>query len=559
MSDSYNTRIKLKRDTEANWTSLDPVLLDGEVAIVRMPDGDTRKKIGDGTKKFSELPYDGGDFVQYTAQTLTDEQQKQARVNIDAASDFVVNVTVNSDNNQYTIDKTFSQIREAALNGKRVLSRIAGSDSDDTILPLMNFDENGLFFCAAAPDGNKLVSFGIEVKRTGGVRAGDVIAPALESDGKFPQQIMAEDPVADMQIATKKYVDDNSGAGAVKYDAVQTLTEAQQKQARDNIGANVFVVTATASDPITPSATPEEILAAHSSGKVVVMSLTINKEAYIIPLIGAYPDTQEVMFGGLLAGDGAGYVVAGYLGGQWGYKLDGLITKRSYDAVLYTAQTLTDEQKKQARENIGASVFWVTLSKSGSAYIADKTFAEINAAYEAGLNVMVKYTGDMLQCAPIVAVDASVSAAVFSSVVVSGDNILLYQIVYANNTWFVAKGQLASTEAATTTSNGLMSATDKTKLDGLPNSPLVLAYSAGKVTGATYAEVQEAISSGRQIKLSVANTLDIIASNAKNETNKSVLKFISTDVGGDTVSITDYKLTAQASGLTVSAKSIQLP
>ena len=58
MSDSYNTRIKLKRDTEANWTSLDPVLLDGEVAIVRMPDGDTRKKIGDGTKKFSELPYD---------------------------------------------------------------------------------------------------------------------------------------------------------------------------------------------------------------------------------------------------------------------------------------------------------------------------------------------------------------------------------------------------------------------------------------------------------------------------------------------------------------------
>lgn len=84
MSDSYNTRIKLKRDTEANWLSQDPVLLDGEIAIVRLDDGETRKKIGDGTKKFSELPYDGGDFVQYAAQTLTDAQKKQARENVDA-------------------------------------------------------------------------------------------------------------------------------------------------------------------------------------------------------------------------------------------------------------------------------------------------------------------------------------------------------------------------------------------------------------------------------------------------------------------------------------------
>lgn len=58
MSDLYNTRIKLKRDTEANWLSADPVLLDGEVAVVYTANGGTRKKTGDGTKKFSELPYD---------------------------------------------------------------------------------------------------------------------------------------------------------------------------------------------------------------------------------------------------------------------------------------------------------------------------------------------------------------------------------------------------------------------------------------------------------------------------------------------------------------------
>lgn len=55
---SYNTRIKLKSDTESNWHSQDPVLLDGEVAIVKCDGGITRKKIGDGSKKFSELAYD---------------------------------------------------------------------------------------------------------------------------------------------------------------------------------------------------------------------------------------------------------------------------------------------------------------------------------------------------------------------------------------------------------------------------------------------------------------------------------------------------------------------
>ena len=57
MSDLYNTRIKLKRDTEENWTSKNPILLDGEMIIVKTNDGKIRKKIGDGVKKFSELPY----------------------------------------------------------------------------------------------------------------------------------------------------------------------------------------------------------------------------------------------------------------------------------------------------------------------------------------------------------------------------------------------------------------------------------------------------------------------------------------------------------------------
>ena len=88
--------------------------------------------------------------------------------------------------------------------------------------------------------------------------------------------------------------------------------------------------------------------------------------------------------------------------------------------------------------------------------------------------------------------------------------------------------------------------------------PLTLNYANGQATGASYADIRKAITRGRQIKLAVANTPDIIASNAKNETDKCVLRFIHTDVGGDAVNITQYTVTAQASGLTVNVKSHEI-
>lgn len=53
-----NARAKNKRDTSANWTAADPVLLDGEIIIVDTAEGEVRKKIGDGTKKYSQLPFE---------------------------------------------------------------------------------------------------------------------------------------------------------------------------------------------------------------------------------------------------------------------------------------------------------------------------------------------------------------------------------------------------------------------------------------------------------------------------------------------------------------------
>lgn len=47
-----------RRDTAANWENKNPVLLDGERIAVYTNAGAVRYKIGDGVKKYSQLPFD---------------------------------------------------------------------------------------------------------------------------------------------------------------------------------------------------------------------------------------------------------------------------------------------------------------------------------------------------------------------------------------------------------------------------------------------------------------------------------------------------------------------
>lgn len=66
------------------------------------------------------------------------------------------------------------------------------------------------------------------------------------------------------------------------------------------------------------------------------------------------------------------------------------------DAVTYTPQTLTEAQQKQARANIGAGqpVFAVNLTEVEiDNYTADKTAAEIEAAYQAGRTIVCRMNG----------------------------------------------------------------------------------------------------------------------------------------------------------------------
>lgn len=148
------------------------------------------------------------DAVLYTPQTLTDAQKKQARDNIDAViADFVVNGTVNS-NMEVTLDKTFAQIQAAIQEGKQPLVKISGSGFT-LLLSLASANDTSIaFYTASLNDDYFIVLTYLSITSTGDVSVVTKETPSLSDSGSMHQINMTVNPSSEMQIATKKYVDD---------------------------------------------------------------------------------------------------------------------------------------------------------------------------------------------------------------------------------------------------------------------------------------------------------------------------------------------------------------
>lgn len=152
---------------------------------------------------------DSFDAVLYTAQTLTDAQKKQARENVDAAiGDFVINGTVNSAN-AVTLDKTYDQIKEALNAGRKTYIELVRGVISISVLPVMSVSLQEVVFAGVTSTGGGVVT-AVSVVVTSDDNVSLIVseAPALNSDGAMLQVTMTADPADDMQIATKKYVDD---------------------------------------------------------------------------------------------------------------------------------------------------------------------------------------------------------------------------------------------------------------------------------------------------------------------------------------------------------------
>ena len=228
-------------------------------------------------------------------------------------------------------------------------------------------------------------------------------------------------------------------------------------------------------------------------------------------------------------------------------------------AVRYDAsQTLTFEQKKQARKNIeAADSVWPTITGGVSLcpeHITDSNFAaHVTTTIASGNDYTVTFDGGPENV--LVRVDGIRTPTDTDTNAAANVEYVKTKISEVS----ASGGVTVDTAMSDTSTNPVQNKTIKQYVDDHAVSlPLTLTYANGQATGASYSEIRKAIESGRQIKLAVANTIDIIASNARNETNKSVLKFVNTGVGGDTVSISKYTVTAQASGLTCNVKSHEL-
>lgn len=195
-------------------------------------------------------PVDGSpDAVLYTPQTLTDAQKKQARDNVDAAGVFVVKATINL-GATVTLDKTFAQIKEAINAGKSPIAVYA----DKTYLALTINNEDAIMFSGIVVDHAVPKIAGLFIYSDESTEVWLDRFLILKPDGTMAQTSMVAGPTEDMQIATKKYVDDavsrapitiklgdnNAATSAATVDEIKAALEAGNAPVLESAAGDIF-------------------------------------------------------------------------------------------------------------------------------------------------------------------------------------------------------------------------------------------------------------------------------------------------------------------------------
>ena len=163
--------------------------------------------------------------ISYNSQTLTEEQQEQARTNIGAGQPvFVVNVTATSDDN-YTADKTAAEIEVAYQAGRTIVCRMSWWVGPIE-LPLKSRTQERVFIFVFDHLLDRVISSLVVQISDSGTILGPQYARIYE---KPTSGIPKSDLADDVQTSLAK------ADTSISYDS-QTLTDAQKQQARTNIG-----------------------------------------------------------------------------------------------------------------------------------------------------------------------------------------------------------------------------------------------------------------------------------------------------------------------------------
>lgn len=409
---TFNTRVKNKRDTAANWeavaTTFQP--LDGELIIVDTAAGKTRFKVGRyDTAKGRLLYYNEIPFTdEYLYNDLNESQGKiyDKLKGIDDKS--IIEMTLESvfDNTKFvnyriglwqfgktgfyklnipkrgttatqlmlyaqktkedgtTPEDPFSQdnlLRISPLNGDKqvesVFVQVDYTDTDTLTVYKVQFLNVITFpgtinintynkttqkwdFTSVTESSAKWANNATQVSNALTLTKGDT---TTKFDGSTAQTVSI--PTKTSELTNDSFV---------SY-AEQTLTENQQNQAKTNLGIDVLTGNTTT---VTPTQVKEAILA----GRPVAITYTDTTYGNLTFTSFGYSLENNVVVANLVATSNFQYILADLTGiiNTNGWVLQttelGTSTDIANNYVKYSeSQTLTDEQKAQARTNIGAT------------------------------------------------------------------------------------------------------------------------------------------------------------------------------------------------------------
>lgn len=188
MTKTIQATVKNRTDTAANWTQKNPVLAEGEIIVVQTSAGETRLKIGDGVKTFTQLPYTDEQIYNNVVTSVNGQTGDVTLANdskslglasatvgqipkvkaVDrngvptewepatlsgSSSDYVINVTLDTLQSSIgnwvlgyscTCDKTYAEVLAAYQSGAKVLAHVTRnkeitlSDGSKRTIPIIN-------------------------------------------------------------------------------------------------------------------------------------------------------------------------------------------------------------------------------------------------------------------------------------------------------------------------------------------------------------------------------------------------------------------------------------
>lgn len=212
----FNTRVKNKRDTEANWESKNPVLLDGEIIVVTTTSGDTRFKVGDGKKTYRQLPFQD----QKTRDLIPSVDSSLSSTSTNPVQNKIIKSELDKKAERDVVNTTTNGLMSVA--DKKKLDGIAEGANKTTV-------DSALSSTSTNPVQNKVVNDALKGKfsTSGGGISGDVtMSKRLDVKGVLDahETILAEKDVQCLYDANSRIrlACDSSGAAKITTDGADS-------------------------------------------------------------------------------------------------------------------------------------------------------------------------------------------------------------------------------------------------------------------------------------------------------------------------------------------------